>query len=131
MRKRTFLYFLKDKAIPSPSGCRYVKQHTVKREGNNLTLVETGVLDTQEMIESYVDGVSLEKMIQRFRRGDESAFMRKQAFYADVSGMPTDMLSVINTGRAASAILADQEAAPASDPAAESAAEPVADNTAE
>lgn len=108
-----------------------MKQHTVKREGNNLTLVETGVLDIQEMIESYVDGVSLEKMIQRFRRGDESAFMRKQAFYADVSGLPTDMMSVINTGRAATAILADQKSDPGTAPATETTTEPAADTKAE
>lgn len=129
MRNRTFLYFRKEKAIPSPAGSRYVKQHTIKRNGNNLTLVETGVLDTQEMIESYVDGVSLDKMIARFRRGDESAFMRRQAFYADTSGMSTSLLDVINTGRAVQSAInaADQNAEPTSEPTSEPTAEPSAE----
>lgn len=100
MQKRTFNYFLREKAIPSPSGSRKKDVNRLVRDGNNLLLEKTGELDTQELIQSYEDGVSLEKMIARFQRGDEMALNRKQAFYADVSGYSNDLHEVMNNNRA-------------------------------
>lgn len=99
MQKRTFKYLEKEKAIPCPAGERFKKTHTLVRDGNNLTLKETGKIDIVEQIKSYEDGVSLAKMIERFKRGDSTAFQRGQAFYADVSGYETDSQVVVNTNR--------------------------------
>lgn len=110
MRKRTYLYFEKDKALPCPAGDRMKDVNRLVRNGNNLSLEKTGELDVQEQIQSYEDGVSLEKMIKRFQRGDETALQRRQAFYADVSGYSTDPAEVIRTGRAAMQTLADLQA---------------------
>ena len=100
MQKRTFNYFSRVKALPSPSGSRKKDVHRLVRDGNNLLLEKTGELDTQELIQSYEDGVSLEKMIARFQRGDEMALNRRQAFYADVSGYSNDLHEVMNNNRA-------------------------------
>lgn len=99
MHKRTFKYLEKEKAIPCPAGQRYKTVHTLVRDGNNLTLKEIGKIDIVEQIKSYEDGVSLAKMIERFKRGDDTALQRGQAFYADVSGYETDSQIVVNNNR--------------------------------
>lgn len=99
MLKRTFNYLKKDRAIPCPSGSRWKKVNTLVRDGNNLMLKETGRIDIAEQIASYEDGVSLAKMIERYKRGDTSALNRGSAFYEDVSGYDTDVQIVINNNR--------------------------------
>lgn len=99
MQKRTFKYLEKGKAIPCPAGERMKDKHTLVRDGNNLTLKKVGQIDIVEQIQSYEDGVSLAKMIERFKRGDTSALQRGQVFYGDVSGYETDPAQVINQTR--------------------------------
>lgn len=60
---------------------------------------ETGRIDIAEQIASYEDGVSLAKMIERYKRGDTSALNRGSAFFEDVSGYDTDAQIVINNNR--------------------------------
>lgn len=100
MMKRTFNYFSREKALPSPAGKRKKDVFRLVRDGVNLSLEKTGELDQQELIQSYEDGVSLEKMIARFKRGDTMALERKQAFYADVSGFSNDLHEVMCNNRA-------------------------------
>lgn len=99
MQKRTFKYFEKGKAIPCPAGERMKDKYTLVRDGNNLSLKKVGQIDIVEQIQSYEDGVSLAKMIERFKRGDTSALQRGQAFYGDVSSYETDPAQVINQTR--------------------------------
>lgn len=99
MQKRTFKYLEKEKAIPCPAGERMKDKHTLVRDGNNLRLKKVGQVDVVEQIQSYEDGVSLAKMIERFNRGDSSALNRGSAFYGDVSGYETDPAQVINNNR--------------------------------
>lgn len=99
MLKRTFKYLEKEKAIPCPAGERMKDKHTLVRDGNNLRLKKVGQVDVVEQIQSYEDGVSLAKMIERFNRGDSSALNHGSAFYGDVSGYETDPAQVINNNR--------------------------------
>ena len=130
MQKRTFDYFLREKAVPCPVGDRIVKQHKVVTEGNNLRRVETGELDIVEHIQSYEDGVSLSKMIERFKRGDPTALNRATPFYGDVSGYDDNPASVIETTRGAVSAAMDQQQQPATEPPAEPV-EPVTEPPAE
>lgn len=86
-------------AIPCPSGNRVKPEYQLKMDGNNLSLVKVGEIDIQKQIESYADGVSLAKMIERFKRGDETALTRKKGFYADVSGFSDNPAEVIDRTR--------------------------------
>ena len=97
MNKRTFDYLSREPAVPCPSGDRYKKKNILIKKGDNLSLKEVGRIDIQEQIQSHHDGVSLQKMIERFNRsGDPGVFSRGSGFYADVSGYSTDMQEVIN-----------------------------------
>lgn len=89
--KRTYSYLLKEKAVPCPSGSRYKDKNILVKNGNNLSLKKVGVIDTVEQIQSYRDGVDLQKMIARFQRGDETALSNGVGFYADVSGFEPDV----------------------------------------
>lgn len=100
MIERTFNYLRKNGAVPCPAGQRKKDVFTVVRDGNNLTLKKTGEVDVVEQIQSHHDGVSLAKMIERFRRGDSSALSHGSGFYADVTGYETDPAQVINNTRA-------------------------------
>ena len=115
MRNRTFNYLEKQSAIPCPAGSRKKDVHALVRDGNNMRLRKTGEIDVVEQIQSHHDGVSLAKMIERFKRGDSTALNRGGAFYEDVSGYETDPSLVINNTRAATAAAAQQSQA-AADP---------------
>lgn len=122
---KTFGYLLnKEPSKPiSCSGSRYRIKYELKRDGNNLRLVEVGKIDVQEQIASYEDSVDLGKMIQRFRNGDQSALNKRPGQYIDVSMLPNDARLLIEQKRAE--LLAQMNAAAA--PAASSAsAAPVA-----
>ena len=97
--KRTYNYLSKEKAVPCPTGSKFKDKNILVKDGNNLSLKKVGVIDTVEQIQSYRDGVDLQKMIARFQRGDESALSRGVGFYADVSGFSTDLHEVMNNTR--------------------------------
>lgn len=99
MKKNKFSCFERDVAIPCPSGERKKDRFMLVRKGNNMSLTKTGEVDIQEQIDSYEDGVSLPKMIERFRRGDTSALSRGEGFYGDVSGFSPDVVDVLNNGQ--------------------------------
>lgn len=96
---RIYDYFIKDKAIPSPTGSRKRKQFQLVTKGNNLFLKEIGEIDIVDQIQSHRDGVDLAKMIKRFQRGDDTALMHSTGFYGDVSGFATNPAEVINNTR--------------------------------
>lgn len=101
MKKRNF-GFLEGRQ-PTPPCCpgsRFKPEYQLCQNGNNYTLKEVGKIDIQEQIASYEDGVSLSKMIERYKRGDESALTRRKGFYADVSGMSDNPAEVISNTRA-------------------------------
>lgn len=99
MNERKYCYLNKDKSVPCPVGDRYKDKNILIKDGDNLSLKKVGRIDTVEQINSYEDGVSLQKMIERFQRGDTSALTRGVGFYADVSGYEKDPRAVIENGR--------------------------------
>lgn len=129
--KTTYAYLKKERAIPCPSGERLKDKNILDpaAKGNNLKLKKVGVVDTVEQIQSYLDGVALDRMIERFKRGDTSALENQRGFYADVSGYAEDLQTTINNGRAVVDFAAKQAAA-AEPPAKPTATEPLAGPTA-
>lgn len=117
MNNRHFSYLEKEAALPCASGSRYKDDFQLVTEGNNMTLKKVGRTDTQKVIQSYRDAVDLGKMIERYKRGDQDAFTRgSRGFYADVSGMTTDLAESIENNRlAAEYMAAAQNAAKADD----------------
>lgn len=121
MNERTFNYLKKCPSLPCPSGSRFKEKHVIENDGNNYSLKKVGQIDTYEQIQSYEDGVSLARMIERYKRGDTSALSRGSGFYADVSGFSDNPAEVINNTRglaADAAARAAQVDAPSVDDAA-------------
>lgn len=100
MNKRTYHYFSKVPAIPCPSGSATKDKNMLVQKGNNYSLKKIGVIDTQEQIQTHLDGVSLARMIARFKRGDADALHVRSGFYGDVSGFSDNPAEVINNTRA-------------------------------
>ena len=108
MNERKFGYMQKFPACTSPSGCRKKPGYQLKQTGNNYELVKVGEIDIQAQIASYEDAVSLPKMIERFKRGDDTALTRSHGFYADVSGFEDNPAAVIDNTRKLVSALADK-----------------------
>lgn len=96
MNKRNSIY--RDPGRDCPAGCgsrsRYIKDVTT----NPPTLRKVGETDQQALIQSYADECDVNRIVQRFEAGDLSALSRVQGLYADVSGYPTDSVSLMNLG---------------------------------
>lgn len=123
MNDRKYSYFEKKKAIPCPAGNPMRDKCVLVRNGNNLSLKKVGEIDTVAQIQSYLDQVSLARMIERFKRGDTNALTRRSGFYADVSGFSDNPAEVINqTRKVVAAAAAAVDPAPAADPGAAPAA---------
>lgn len=105
--KKEWAYLKHDLAVPFPSGDKFRDKHKLVENGNNLRLQKVDTIDIQAQISSYEDGVSLSKMIARYKRtGDSSFLKRSQGFYADTSGMETNPARVIDNARAVAAEMA-------------------------
>lgn len=108
MNKNKFSYMDKEKAIPCPAGCCEKDEFQLVMDGNNKTLRKVGKINTQKLIESYRDAVDLGKMIERFKRGDNTALQRKNnAFFADVTGVDGDLARQIENQRLTAEYLAN------------------------
>lgn len=96
MNKRNSIYRDHGRDCPAGCGCRprYVKDVTTTPP----TLRKVGETDQQALIQSYADECDVNRIVQRFEAGDISALSRVQGLYADVSGYPTDAVSLMNLG---------------------------------
>ncbi len=65
-------------------------------ESGIKVLVEDDYFDQDEVIQSFEDSVNVNKIIERYMAGDESALDRAKAFYADVSKVPKNMAQIID-----------------------------------
>lgn len=96
MNKRNSFYRDPGRSSPAGSGCRarYVKDCTT----NPPILKKVGETDQQALIQSFADQCDVNRIVQRFEAGDSSVLGRVQGLYADVSGYPTDAVSLMNLG---------------------------------
>lgn len=96
MNKRNSIY--RDPGCSCPAGCgsrpRYIKDVTT----NPPTLRKVGETNQQALIQSYADECDVNRIVQRFEAGDVSVLSRVQGLYADVSGYPSDTISLMNLG---------------------------------
>lgn len=82
------------KPKPSPSGSRYRTTYTKSYENDGMPrLIEVGKEDVYDSIQKASNGILLEDLIRRARSGDDSAIPEPIESYADISAMPSDMLS--------------------------------------
>lgn len=80
------------------------KEGEIINMSTNYKLVENGEVDIQEKIQSYHDEVDLYHILKRVASVDDAIDLySKNKSYADISGMPSDFHSLVNSGSTSSA----------------------------
>lgn len=78
----------KDKFL-SPAGDRYRPVYTPEiADDGQIELVQTGVEDLQQYIDSFKDSCDISVMVQRFLAGDETALRNGNPVFMDLLGAP-------------------------------------------
>lgn len=81
----------REKLRPSPIGSKFREDNTLIRNADgSRELRKLGDVNQYEMIQSFVDGVDLQRMISRYKKGDVTALDVKRGFYADVTEVQKD-----------------------------------------
>lgn len=82
---------IKEKFL-SPAGDRYRPVYTpeIAADGQ-IELVQTGVEDLQQYIDSFKDSCDISVMVQRFLAGDETALRNGNPVFMDLLGAPKNL----------------------------------------
>lgn len=62
----------------------------------NLVLVEDGLVNDYEAIQSHADSVDIHKILDRFANGEVDVLSKVQGFYADFADTPSTYQEVLN-----------------------------------
>ncbi len=65
-------------------------------EHGHFELVESGVEDVYDMIQSHKDGTDIHQILRRFENGDVNALNKVQGVFADVTEMPKTYAEMLN-----------------------------------
>lgn len=77
-------------------GSRIHTHYEPQFDGKTVVLVESGVTDIQEEIESYGKYTDIHYMLHRLAIGDSNVLSRKPPMYGDFTGMPGNPVDAIN-----------------------------------
>lgn len=78
----------------APSGSKTKIKHILKTEPDGTRrLVEDGVIDAYDMIQSYKDSCDIESIIKRVSNGQVDLLEANPGIYADVGAIPSDLIS--------------------------------------
>lgn len=93
-----FYSFLERPAtIAAPSGERFSSVFREVIENDVPKLEQVGQHDIYQMIQSNTEFADLRCIMEKFQRtGDPSLLNRKEGFYADLTGMPNNLLEAQN-----------------------------------
>lgn len=82
----------RDKPIYSNSGSPMKPTYKMKVfDDGHRDLVETGMMNTDDIIQSHKDSVDLHLVLERFARGDVDVINRRSSFFGDFTNMPTSL----------------------------------------
>ena len=93
-RRFNTLYDREDKRNYSSAcgrGVRPVYDYIPIDEKGHCQLVQVGEENTQGIIESWEDSVDLHALLSRYLDGDVNALERRQAMFADITGLPDNV----------------------------------------
>lgn len=86
----------------SRTGSASVSKYAIKFDKNGVEKLErVGEEPLFEKIQAAADSVDFKKMLDRFMQGDLTAFEKAQGFYADLDGIPGNLMDVMNKGKEA------------------------------
>lgn len=78
----------------SPVGSRIKKKYQLETDPDGRRiLVETGVTDVYEQIQSYKNECLIENIVKRHLAGDPTALAKTQGVYCDTTLIPNDLIS--------------------------------------
>lgn len=78
----------------SPVGSRMKKNYQLETDPDGRKiLVETGVTDVYECIQSYKNECLIENIVKRHLAGDPTALAKTQGVYCDTTLIPKDLIS--------------------------------------
>jgi hypothetical protein len=80
----------------SPPGSRTKIQYEGRFNGKHGTLVATGTIDTQDIINAYAPLTDINYMLHRLSVGDRSVLSVRAPMYGDFSGLPSNPVDAIN-----------------------------------
>lgn len=80
----------------SPSGTRFKTVYESQFNGNRISLVATGTLDTQAEIEALAPFSDFNYMLHRLKVGDRSVLSSRSPMFGDFSGLSHNPIDVIN-----------------------------------
>lgn len=72
-------------------GVRPVYDYLPVEEKGHCKLVQVGEENSQGIIESWEESVDLHALLSRYLDGDASALERRQAMFADITGLPDNV----------------------------------------
>lgn len=86
-----------ERVISHPGDPIHVIRKPQFDKDGNYDLVEAGVENTYDIIQSHAESVDIHVLMERYARGDVSALSATQGVYADVTGMPNTYAGLLNT----------------------------------
>lgn len=90
MKRRTEIKF-----VTCP-GSQIHTHYEPQFDGKTVVLVESGVTNTQDEIESYGKYTDMHYMLHRLAIGDRSVLTKRPPLYGDFAGMPGNPVDAIN-----------------------------------
>ena len=98
VKRRTEIKFV------SCPGSRFHTHYDSRFDGRRVVLVESGVTDVQQSIESFGKYTDIHYMLHRLSVGDNSVLSGRVPLYGDFSGLPTNPLDAINIVQSAESL---------------------------
>lgn len=81
---------------PSPTGVAKIYEERLNKDGV-MDLVQTGEHDLNEFVQASLESTKVYNILEHFAKTqDPSIFNAVSGFFADVTGMPTDMMAAHN-----------------------------------
>lgn len=96
---------LRSGRVFSPAGAKTKVTYRLQIEPDgNRNLVETGVENVYEKIQSYKESSLIENIVKRAANGDPTALSQRQGVYIDTTLLPTDLITANEAVRRAEAV---------------------------
>lgn len=84
------------KVLPSPEGSRYQTLYrSIVKPNGSIELVEDGVKDIQEEIDSWYEVTDMSYIIKQMQLGNMDVLNKEPGYYADITKMPKDMIEAM------------------------------------
>lgn len=97
--------YMRSGRVFSPAGVKTKVTYQLQIEPDgNRKLVETGVEDVYEKIQSYKESSMIENIVKRAANGDLSVLAQRQGVYIDTTLLPTDLITANEAVRRAEAV---------------------------